>query len=633
MAGDDTGRQYVRPTIWASWRRCQQLKVDPTLPKLPLVSSAQDLAEEQERGDLLHVAPPYFDVILKTWEEERFLIGLHNRRGHILYVDGNPAFLEQGRAMNIVPSAGTAEADIGTALANIVLAQGQADYVLWSEHYCQVFHDLATIGAPIFHPQSRETVGLVGVAGAAIAHPRALELVQYFAQRIEQLLHHEQLVRQTNLLDAYHRFALQHPHDVVLAIDAYGQVCGASPSLSRFFETPRQVLGQSVSRLPGVQLEGFQSVTLQKTPQTYEVQVDIPAKDLSLKAVAMPIAGERQPVGTLLVMPPGPGAQRSRERAEASGWTATYTFADMVGTAALFRACATQAQQAATGHYPVLLLGESGTGKELFAQAIHTASPRKTHPFVAVNCGAASDELLAAELFGYVEGAFTGAVKGGKKGALELAHGGTLFLDEVEAMPSKMQVSLLRVLEEGRLTRVGAERPVAVDVRIIAASNEDLQTAIQDKRFRLDLYHRLCVFPIRLPALRDRQEDIAELTRLLLIQLGYRQLQLADETLAALKRYAWPGNVRELKNVLLRAAHLADGRLITPAALPPEVIGEAAERPQPPTSLRDTERELIRRALAETHGNMAQAAAQLGIHRVTLYRKLKRYGLGADCDL
>jgi transcriptional regulator with PAS, ATPase and Fis domain len=307
---------------------------------------------------------------------------------------------------------------------------------------------------------------------------------------------------------------------------------------------------------------------------------------------------------------------------------ATYTFADLIGEATSFQQCLTLARRAAAQDFAVLLLGESGTGKELLAQAIHTASPRSQRPFVPVNCGAASDELLAAELFGYIEGAFTGAAKGGRAGKLELAHGGTLFLDEVEEMSAKMQVSLLRVLEEGRLTRVGAERPRALDVRVIAASNEDLQEAVRQKRFRLDLYHRLSPFPIPLPPLRERREDIPLLIRDLLGQLGFAHLRVTAEALVLLNRYAWPGNVRELKNVLLRAAHLTTGTMITSTELPQELVSTTQERIVAPAgSLRETELTLIREALADANGNLAQAAARLGIHRVTLYRKLKRYGL------
>jgi transcriptional regulator with PAS, ATPase and Fis domain len=236
--------------------------------------------------------------------------------------------------------------------------------------------------------------------------------------------------------------------------------------------------------------------------------------------------------------------------------------------------------------------------------------------------------LLAAELFGYVDGAFTGAAKGGRTGKIELAHGGTLFLDEVEAMSPKMQVSLLRVLEEGKVTRVGAERPIALDVRVVAASNEDLKEAVSQRRFRLDLYHRLSPFPLVLPPLRERRQDIPLLVSHLLRQLGFAHLRLNAAALDVLNCYSWPGNVRELKNVLLRAAHVASGTTITPAELPEEITATARESIAVPAgSLRENEQTLIRQALAEANGNLARAAARLGIHRVTLYRKLKRCGL------
>jgi transcriptional regulator with PAS, ATPase and Fis domain len=288
------------------------------------------------------------------------------------------------------------------------------------------------------------------------------------------------------------------------------------------------------------------------------------------------------------------------------------------------------ARRAARQDFSILLLGESGTGKDLFAQAIHNASPRSHGPFVPVNCGAASDDLLAAELFGYVAGAFTGAVKGGRVGKLELAHGGTLFLDEVEAMSPKMQVSLLRVLEEGRLTRLGAEQPTPFKVRVIAASNEDLKNAVAQKRFRLDLYHRLSVFPLTLPPLRERLDDLPELVAHFLRQLGFREQRLSPEILPLLCRYSWPGNVRELRNVLLRAVHAATGPHLTPAELPDEIVRMEETKGQTASvsgALRESELTLIRQALAEANGNLAQAAARLGIHRVTLYRKLKRYKL------
>ncbi len=626
MAGRNEGLEKVRPVIRESWQRAQRLGVDPYLQKIPAILSAEELESLQERADLVHVVVPLFEMIVKVWEKEKFLISLGDRHGRLLHLSGHPRILQQATEMNAIPGSGVGEEQIGTAITGVVLVQDCPDYVLWSEHYCRRFHSWASLGAPIHHPLSGETIGVVEASGHHLTHPHALGIIEHIAGRIEQLLHHEELLRRTTLLDEYHQFLLRHPHDTVLAIDRRGHVCGASPSVARMLEAPQQVLDKSLLMIPGWQVKGFLPPTQQEDLRPYDLQVSVPGRGLSFNAAAIPINGQRQSAGTILVLPRPGSPRQTKERS--SPWPATYTFTDLVGNAASFQKCLTLARQAAEQNFPVLLSGESGTGKELLAQAIHTASPRRQGPFVAINCGIASDELLAAELFGYAEGAFTGAVKGGRTGKLELAHGGTLLLDEVEEMSPRMQVSLLRVLEEGRVTRVGAERPVGIDVRVIAASNEDLKQAVSQKRFRLDLYHRLCSFPISLPPLRERKEDIPLLARHLLEQLGFTYLHPTSETLALLTRYSWPGNIRELRNVLLRATQLAPGTVLTPAELPREVIAAATESTSPPAgSLQKTERALILQALAEAGGNLAQAAARLGIHRVTLYRKLKRYEL------
>jgi transcriptional regulator with PAS, ATPase and Fis domain len=455
-------------------------------------------------------------------------------------------------------------------------------------------------------------------------------MVLLIAARIEMLLHREELIRRVAVLDEYHRFALQHPQDAVLAVDALGRICGASSSITNLLDAPQRILGKNLLRVPHFRVEGFRPLVDQEEVRPYNVRVAFPKKALHLQADAIPIHGERQPVGTILILP-RPGAARSVSRQEPnSAWKASRSFSDLIGSASTMERCLMLARRAAPQDFPVLLLGESGVGKDLLAQAIHTASPRSLGPFVPVNCGVTSDDLLAAELFGYVDGAFTGAAKGGRIGKIELAHRGTLFLDEVEAMSPKMQVSLLRVLEEGRITRMGAERPTPIDVRVIAASNEDLKDAVEQKRFRLDLYHRLAIFPIVAPPLRERLDDLPALVSHLLTQLGFSTLQLSHEALMLFRRYSWPGNIRELRNVLLRAAHLANGTWITPADLPGEItggVGESLLAAQPTGALRENELTLIRQALAEANGNLVQAAARLGIHRVTLSRKLKRLGL------
>jgi transcriptional regulator with PAS, ATPase and Fis domain len=434
-----------------------------------------------------------------------------------------------------------------------------------------------------------------------------------------------ELVRRLALLGTYQRFEHDHPQDTVLAVDTNGQVWGASPAIVQWLAAPQQLLGQALLGVPGLRVEGWRAQPPDDQP--YDLVVTIRERGLALRATVLPVRREQRRIGSLVVLrrPPVPQPPRGSTSAQ---WQATYTFADLIGGARTFQHCLSLARRAAPAAFPVLLLGESGTGKEMLAQAIHTASPRSRGPFVAVNCGAGSDELLGADLFGYATGAFTGAAKGGRKGKVELARGGTLFLDEVEAMSPKMQVSLLRVLEENQVTPVGAEAPVAVDVRIIAAANEDLRKALRHKRFRLDLYHRLAVFPIVLPPLRERLEDLPVLTRHLLDELGFTHVQPTAETLALLSRHAWPGNVRELKNVLLRATYLAAGDVLTPAELPEELHNARKLPAAPPRStVREMEQDLLEQALADTQGNVRAAAAQLGLHRATLHRKLKQRGL------
>lgn len=275
----------------------------------------------------------------------------------------------------------------------------------------------------------------------------------------------------------------------------------------------------------------------------------------------------------------------------------------------------------------VLLSGESGVGKTSLARAIHGASARRDHPFVVINCGALSPSLLETELFGHEAGAFTGAERQ-RCGRLEAANGGTVLLDEIGELPLAMQTRFLRVLQEHTLRRVGGTDEVPLDVRFIAASHRDLPQAVEEGRFRADLYHRLAVFPIHVPPLRARRADIAPLAEQLLGQIGQRlgrpQLTLDAEAVRWLVGCDWPGNVRALINALERAAIMTDGPVIEVDAL----IGPQRAPGGRPRSLAEVERDAIEHALAYTDGHRRRAAELLGIGLRTLYDKLKRYELG-----
>jgi transcriptional regulator with PAS, ATPase and Fis domain len=311
-----------------------------------------------------------------------------------------------------------------------------------------------------------------------------------------------------------------------------------------------------------------------------------------------------------------------------------YNFDSIRGTSAPIVALKEAARKAALTDLPILITGESGTGKELFAQAIHQASSRHKNPSIHINCAAIPKDLFEAELFGYAEGAFTGAKSGGKPGKFELADGGTLFLDEIGEMPLELQPKLLRVLEDRLFERVGGNRMLKSDFRIIAATNRDLQAMVKEKQFREDLYYRLNVVPLEVPPLRGRQGDLIPLARHLLDKVaenypGSRyHLTLAAEKV--LDGYHWPGNIRELLNVLERTAYTIEGSCIDACDLPfylSRPVATALKGGQwcLNTVVAEAEREALRKALELTGNNKAKAAKLLGIHRTVLYKKMSKY--------
>ncbi len=302
-----------------------------------------------------------------------------------------------------------------------------------------------------------------------------------------------------------------------------------------------------------------------------------------------------------------------------------YRFHDIVSSSAAMQRALDVARAAAQTASTLLILGESGTGKELLARAIHAESPRHAGPFVAVSCAALPDTLLESELFGHEKGAFTGAVAR-RKGTFEAANGGTLFLDEIGDISPKLQLDLLRVLEDRRFCRVGGTEAVSVDVRIIAATNRDLKQAVDGGHFREDLYYRLHVIPITLPPLRERREDLPVLVEDLLERLSIEMKRPIDgvsrDGMALLMNYPFPGNIRELRNILERAIVVAAGPIIQA-----EDLSLPAEMPPARDTLEAVERQHIARVLERTSGNVSQAARILDIDRVTLYNKMRKYHL------
>jgi PAS domain S-box-containing protein len=316
--------------------------------------------------------------------------------------------------------------------------------------------------------------------------------------------------------------------------------------------------------------------------------------------------------------------------------SARYTMDSIVGSSTEIKSLKQEALRAAATNLPVLITGESGTGKELFAQAIHNASARRLYPLVRINCAAIPRDLLESELFGYEHGAFTGAQSKGKPGKFELAHGGTVFLDEIGDLPLDMQPKLLRVLEEKEVERVGGTSLIRVDFRLIAASNQPLESMLADRSFRQDLFYRLNVLPLHIPPLRERKDDIVPLARHILQRIvadaHIQEIRIDPEARKALTKHPWPGNARELVNVLEQIASFLDTDVIRLRDLPfhlypHERTAAGADRGMLKSAQNRAEEDAIRYALKATNNNKARAAELLGIHRTLLYKKMKKYNI------
>ncbi len=397
-----------------------------------------------------------------------------------------------------------------------------------------------------------------------------------------------------------------------------------------------KILGIAAADAVGKRLEDlFPDTPLQQflaiTPHCSDEVVQFNLVPLVVNKAGIFLAGER--IGAVVTLQYVSKIQKSeksiRDKIAERGLVARHTFDAIVGDSPVMRKAIGTAKKYSTVDAGVLLVGQSGTGKELFAQSIHNESPKRNNPFMAINCAALPESLLESELFGYVDGAFTGAVKGGKSGLIELAHGGTLFLDEIGEMPLRLQGRLLRVLQEKEIMRLGSEKITPVSIRVIAATNKDLLLLVRKGIFRDDLYYRLAVLTLRLPALSERREDIPDLARFFLDTFAARlrkpRFAITEEAVACLRSLSWPGNIRELRNTCERLAVLCESGTIEAAD-----IVESEQQLGGFLGFQKRKnvvtQEYVERLLADGHTRQS-IADQLGVNRITLWRKMREWNI------
>jgi transcriptional regulator with PAS, ATPase and Fis domain len=435
--------------------------------------------------------------------------------------------------------------------------------------------------------------------------------------------------------------------DGVLIIDSDGIVEQVNGIAEEIFARPGcELRHKSIIELMGSKAPFIENVYEQQTPfNDFEIFIDANTGRLHCLASGRPIFDDEGELsGAVVILRPMKVVHNLINRL--SGAQATFRFEDIIGQCSAILKTVQLAFQAANGMSNVLIEGESGTGKEVFAQAIHNQSPRRKGPFVAVNCGAIPRELMISELFGYTEGAFTGAKRGGRPGKFEFASGGTIFLDEIGDTPLELQVALLRVIQERKITRMGDNKVIPVDLRIICATNKDLALEVEKGNFRQDLYYRLNVISLKIPPLRERRDDIPLIFTYMLNTMGLewrKPVHTVDPAvITLLQQYHWPGNVRELQNIVERVISLADKDIILPEHLPDYIINNHAssftrlaspastslyERDKIKQSFNERERQQILDYLLQASGNISLAAKQMGMARSTMYRKMRQYNI------
>lgn len=628
----------LSPVIQAYWQRSQAYHVDPFQATGPLRYQRDELTRLQlENQDLIDISIPLMMRIYNLVRGSEFIVTLCDKHGVLLKVIGDEGPLKKARQIQFVEGADWSEQAVGTNAIGTCLYTQKPLQIFAAEHYSKICQWWTCSASPIRNPNG-EIVGVLNMSGPFEAvHTHTLGMIVSAVAAIEnqwivEEKNHSNVVMQRYLESAIDTLpegvlVLNQEHEVIHVNQEFVQVTGLSET---------QIVGQRVSHvLEAQELEWLLQTDLEIVDRevTFSIsEIDRPWRVLfSIKPI-YDTTGNR--MGALLTFRDMVKVRRFVNRMTSRH--SKVTFADILGESRAFLECLRDARMSARCDSTVLLTGESGTGKDLFAQAIHADSARQHQPFIAINCGAIPRELLGSELFGYAEGAFTGAKKGGNAGKFELADGGTLFLDEVGEMSLEMQIHLLRVLQNQEIVRIGGDKVIPVDVRIVAATNEDLLKAVERGQFRQDLYYRLNVIPIHVPNLRQRKEDIPQMAEVFVKRLSSRlnlphnqTIHFSDEFLATLMNWEWPGNVRELQNVLERSMLKATGDTLLAEHLPAEMRESIPVVPsQQPIDLKEeVKRRALLGAIEACQGNYKAAARRLGISRSTLYRQLERYGL------
>ena len=602
--------------------------------------------EELERilarnKELIEISRIYIDMVFSAVEDEEFIIVLTDNEGCILYIRGAEKITKSLNCMDLKVGAYMDERSIGTNAMGTAIKENRCVQITAQEHYIEGLHSLTCSAAPI-HNENGDIIGTLNLTGkSSMKHPHTLGLVVFGVKAIENEIDKNKINDILNQTYNYMESIIDNVEKGIMIVDKQGKITNINKFGVDIFQKEKEFLIKEdiyhiVPNLGNIldELNNDNSTIIKEVKISH-------SSNYKTELVFKGITHKDQVIGMVITM------SNMKENYDIKSATGAFlTFNDIIGESAAIKNVVTNSKIIANSPSTVLIQGESGTGKEVLAQAMHNYSLRRNKKFVAINCGAIPNNIIESELFGYEDGTFTGAKKGGKPGKFEVANGGTIFLDEIGEMPLDMQVNLLRVLQESRVTRLGGSTEIPIDVRVIAATNKNLKEEVNKGNFREDLYYRLCVIPITLPPLRERKDDVQKLMEYFLtiksFKLNKPIPKINDELYSNLLSYSWNGNIRQLENYIENIVNLErnisfdlwdeehkkdfNNENIYKCNAN-ENNNQLCENENNNLNLNFLERKTIEKAILKFGNNMTKTAKALGISRNTLYLKIKKYGI------
>jgi sigma-54 dependent transcriptional regulator, acetoin dehydrogenase operon transcriptional activator AcoR len=600
----DTTR--ISKRIMESWYRSKELNVDPFLEKGKNILTYEEYEKKvADNHNLLKISMPYLETLWRSIQDKGVYLILTDSKGYILKVLSKSGVKEFLNQFNIVQGVKWTEDEVGTNAIGTTLVTHEPILVVGREHFSVASHGMTCSAAPIKNSRG-ELIGVLDISNINLAkNLNILSLVVSVAYAIESQWKLQEQMRRIALIEHFMKME-KNPEEKVLISDIDGYFVTASDSIMQITRENTDLYHSNI--------ESFQDMGIE-----FNKKQPIYTRENLLLGYRHEVKNSNDSIKGFFAFP------------------STFNFLGEQGISMEFHKVINEIEIASRSDITVSIYGESGTGKEVVAKSIHLNSIRKNKPFVAVNCGAIPKELLESELFGYVEGAFTGALKKGYVGKFAQANGGTIFLDEIGEMSFSMQVALLRVIQEKEVIPIGGSKAIPIDVRIITATNKNLEELVrQGGKFREDLYYRLHVFDIKLPPLRKRKKDIPYLIKFFFEKKNLH-IDISSSIIDCLTEYAWPGNIRELFNVLEKMIVLANGNSLMLTHVPSYIRENQKNRnnaiqtnllQEGHFSNKDSrQRTQIMKALQDRNGNVRDAADLIGMPLSTFYRKLKKFNL------